>query len=112
MPRQLKRMSQVLVLALLLVAAAGNTAQAARLGLLCPPPDCCTKTFTVIVCHPCTGCEIPIDLCIPCCCDGCPVVSERCTLIGAGLVRYDWCCGFTAVIRFDKCGGYKVHYRG
>lgn len=93
------------------------SAHAGRLGLLCPPPcappPCCEmKTITVEVCHPCTCCKIPVELCIPACCDDCPLVRERCTLIGCGLIRYDWCCGYTAIIRFDRCGGYTVHYRG
>ena len=98
----------------------GQTAEAGRLhrraALNCCDPCCnpCvpTKKICVTACHPCTGCPVKIELCVPVCCDDCPAVSSRRTLIGAGLVRYDWCCGFTAVVRFDRCGGYRVIYRG
>jgi len=74
----------------------------------CAPP----KTICVTACNPCTCCPVKIKLCVPACCDGCPAVSSRRTLIGAGLVRYDWCCGFSAIVRFNRCGGYRVIYRG
>ena len=112
MLRYTRRGVATLFVALFIALSASQSAYAGRLGLLSPPPDCGTKTIVVVVCHPCTGCELPVELCVPCCCDDHPLVRERCTLIGAGLVRYDWCCGFTAVIRFDRCGGYKVSYRG
>ncbi len=74
----------------------------------CPPP----VIFNVYVCNPCTGCMESIDLCIPACCTGVPCVTKRCTIIGRGLIRYDWCCGFTATVRFTRCGDYRVIYRG
>gem|GEM_PF-1342813 len=74
----------------------------------CPPP----VIFNVCVCNPCTGCKESIDLCIPACCTGVPCVTQRGTIIGSGLVRYEWCCGFTAIVRFDRCGNHRVIYRG
>ncbi len=75
------------------------------------PAGSSTIIYQVEVCHPGTGCKHVVDLCLPCCCTGAPCVTQRCTLIGCGLVRYDWCCGCTVVIRFDRCGGYRVIYR-
>lgn len=96
---------------------AGRLARA-RLATPCAPePACCEPCpppviFNVCVCNPCTGCKESIDLCIPACCTDVPCVTKRCTIIGCGLIRYDWCCGFTAIVRFDRCGDYRVIYRG
>jgi len=74
----------------------------------CAPP----QTICLTACHPCTGCPVEIKLCVPACCEGMPTVCSRPTLIGSGLIRYDWCCGFSAIVRFDRCGNYRVFYRG
>lgn len=74
----------------------------------CQPPIKQTLTF----CHPCTGCKVAVDVCLPGCCTGCPQVSERCTLIGCGAVTYQWCCGFSATVRFARSGDVTVVYRG
>lgn len=74
----------------------------------CLPPIKQTLTF----CHPCTGCKVDVDLCLPGCCTGCPKVCHRRTLIGCGAVTYEWCCGVSATIRFQKCGDVTVIYRG
>lgn len=74
----------------------------------CQPPIKQTLTF----CHPCTGCKVAVDVCLPACCKGCPQVYERCTLIGCGAVTYQWCCGFSATLRFARCGDVTVVYRG
>ena len=83
-------------------------------GGSCYDPCCEMVTTTVTVCDPCTGCKVCIKLCIPkCCVDECPQVFSRRTLIGRGLTRYTWCCcGYSATIRWDRCGGYRVIYRG
>jgi hypothetical protein len=39
-------------------------------------------------------------------------VSERCTLVGNGAITYTWCCGFSATVRFSRCGDVLVIYRG
>lgn len=74
----------------------------------CQPKIKQTLTF----CHPCTGCKVAVDVCLPGCCTGCPKVSQRCTLIGCGAVTYQWCCGFSATVRFARCGDVTVIYRG
>lgn len=66
----------------------------------------------VVVCDPCTGCPIRVPVCLPSCCTGDPCVSGRCTVVGRGLVRFTWCCGFTATVRFSRCGDLLVTYRG
>ena len=68
-------------------------------------------TYRLAVCHPCTGCPVEVDVCLPACCSGAPCVSGRRTIFGAGLVHYDWDCGYGVTIRFMKCGDLKVAYR-
>lgn len=67
---------------------------------------------TLTYCDPCTGCKMAVDVCIPACCTGCPQVSSRCTIIGCGAVTYQWCCGFSATLRFARSGDVTVIYRG
>jgi len=73
----------------------------------CLPPIKQRLTF----CHPCTGCKVSVDVCIPGECTDCPLVTCRNTLFGSGLVRYDWCCGYSVIIRFTAHGGVRVIYR-
>lgn len=82
----------------------------AKRSVCCDPcmPD--IKT-TLVVCDPCTGCPVAIDVCLPGCCTDCPTVSERCTLIGRGAITYCWSCGFSATFRFRKHGDVVVIYR-
>lgn len=105
-------------------------ATAADCGDECPPPcvsicyrdlsrcrTCCDPCLPdikscVSVCDPCTGCPIKIPVCLPGCCTGDPCVSGRCTIVGRGLVRFTWCCGFSATVRFSRCGDILVTYRG
>jgi hypothetical protein len=74
----------------------------------CEPP---VKT-TLKVVNPCTCCAGEIPVCLPACCDGCPQISSRPGLLCQGVVHYDWCCGFSVTIRFDRCGDAVVIYRG
>jgi hypothetical protein len=55
---------------------------------------------------------VAVPVCLPACCQGCPCESSRCTLLGCGQVRYDYCCGCSVVIRFQKCGDILVIYEG
>jgi hypothetical protein len=73
----------------------------------CPPPvkQCIT------VCHPCTGCPVNVEVCLPACCEGAPTQCCRRTLFGAGAVDLTWCCGEHVIVRFSKCGDYRVVYR-
>ena len=46
------------------------------------------------------------------CCQGCPCESSRNTLFGCGQVRYDYGCGCSVVVRFQKSGDILVVYHG
>ena len=46
------------------------------------------------------------------CCQGCPCESSRCTVFGCGQVRYDYACGYSVVVRFQKHGDILVTYHG
>jgi hypothetical protein len=76
---------------------------------------CCDPCIPLVpqvltVCDPCTGCPVPVEVCLPACCDGEPCVSSRNTLFGNGLVRFDWCGGYGVTVRFTRCGDLKVIY--
>ena len=51
-------------------------------------------------------------VCLPACCQGCPCETSRCTLLGCGQVRYDYACGCSVIIRFQKHGDILVTYVG
>jgi hypothetical protein len=55
---------------------------------------------------------VGVPVCVPACCQGCPCETSRCTLLGCGQVRYDYACGCSVVIRFQKCGDILVTYHG
>ena len=119
---------------LALVTANENVAPtAAEPGCCAPAPKCCPqpcisyvnrgcfkvccgceapKKTTIKVVNPCTCCTVEIPVCLPACCDGCPQVTSRCGLLCRGVVHYDWCCGFSVTVRFDRCGDAVVIYRG
>lgn len=67
---------------------------------------------TITVVNPCTCCPVEIPVCLPACCKGCPEITSRCGLLCRGVVHYDWCCGFSVTVRFDRCGDAVVIYRG
>jgi hypothetical protein len=74
----------------------------------CPPPP--PKTVILHVCHPCTGCQYDIAVCIPACCEGAPKVCFEKTLIGDGKTVFEWCCGHRVVVRYNH-HGYRVIQR-
>jgi hypothetical protein len=55
---------------------------------------------------------VQVPVCLPACCQGCPCETSRCTLLGCGQVRYDYCCGCSVIVRFQKCGDILVIYEG
>ena len=75
----------------------------------CPEP-----TFETVLeaTSPETCRAVAIPVCLPACCQGCPCQSSRCTLLGCGQVRFDYCCGVSVVVRFQKCGAILVTYHG
>lgn len=106
------------------VAAAGGPACCEP---VCCPPNICYRDRTrcnsccdscqpdikqvLTVCDPCTGCPVAVPVCLPACTTGCPEVCARGALLGRGVVTYTWCNGFSATIRFDRCGDVLVTYR-
>lgn len=82
-------------------------------GRLCRP-KCCKPPVKLVLAtkNPCTCCPVDVPVCLPGCCCGEPKVDCRKTLIGEGLVTYDWCCGVSVSIRYKKCGEVVVTYRG
>jgi hypothetical protein len=76
----------------------------------CPPPP--PIQVVLKVCHPCTGCEYDVAVCIPACCTDAPCVTHQGTIIGQGKTVYRWSSGHTVVVRFPSGGGYRVLQRG
>jgi len=76
---------------------------------------CCVEPTYETVLNPmspetcCTAC---VPVCLPACCDGCPCESSRDTLLGCGQVRYDYACGVSVIVRFQKHGDIHVTYVG
>ena len=109
------RMHMVLAGLLLVIGAlAICPAQGDASGFLCrdrcPPPP--PIPVVLRVCHPCTGCEYDVQVCIPACCIDVPCVSHHRTLIGDGKTVYAWKSGHQVVVRFPSGGGYRVIQRG
>ncbi len=76
---------------------------------------CCEEpTYETVLmpCSPETGCTVAVPVCLPACCQGCPCESSRCTLLGCGQVKYDYGCGCSVVVRFQKHGDILVIYEG
>ena len=76
---------------------------------------CCPEPTYETVLNPvspetCRGVAVPV--CLPACCQGCPCETSRCTLFGCGQVRYDYACGCSVIVRFQKCGDICVTYVG
>lgn len=77
--------------------------------------DCCpAPTYETVLeaTSPETCCTVAVPVCLPACCQGCPCEKSRCTLLGCGQVRFDYSCGVSVVVRFQKCGDILVTYHG
>jgi hypothetical protein len=76
--------------------------------------DPCKPPIKAVLCvkNPCTCCPVDVPVCLPSCCCGEPKVTCRKAVLGDGIVTYDWCCGVSVTVRFDKCGDLLVTYRG
>lgn len=94
--------------AILVVVLGSSHADAGLFGCCgkdrCPPPP--KVEVCLMICSPCDGCPVPVTLCVPeCCVCEEPDVTTRCALIGSGVTHVDYCCcGFSATIRWDRCG--------
>jgi hypothetical protein len=75
----------------------------------CPEPTYETALNPV---SPETCRAVAVPVCLPACCQGCPCETSRCTLLGCGQVRYDYACGCSVIVRFQKCGDICVTYVG
>lgn len=74
---------------------------------------CAPPIETVLkVMNPCTCCVVEIPVCLSACCQGEPRSCSRCGLFGRGVVRYEWCCGFSVNVTFKRCGDVVVTYIG
>jgi hypothetical protein len=59
-----------------------------------------------------TCCSVCVPVCLPVCCQGCPCETSRSTILGCGQVRYDYACGSSVIVRFQKKGDIQVTYVG
>jgi len=75
----------------------------------CPEP---TYETVLTPTSPETCCTVNVPVCLPACCQGCPCEASRCTLFGCGQVRYDYACGCSVIVRFQKHGDILVTYVG
>jgi len=110
---------RVLICGLMIVVAGLASASSADAGIFgrCCPKPCCEPPppveTTLYVCHPCTGCKVPVTVCVPACCaTEAPAVCSRRALIGKELTTFSYCCGFEVKVRWDHCGKPVVHTRG
>ena len=77
--------------------------------------NCCAEPTYETVLNPTspeTCRTVAVPVCLPACCQGCPCEASRCTLLGCGQVRYDYACGCSVIVRFQKHGDILVTYVG
>lgn len=127
--------ASVIALAALCMSLGGGAAESraaeASLGRgHCPTPhisyrytghhrrNCCSHqpqmTVLLSVKSPekCNACPVEVPVCVPACCVDVPCVSARRTLIGCGQVTYEWRCGVSVTVRFQRDGDLLVTYHG
>ena len=76
---------------------------------------CCAEPTYETVLNPTSPetCQtVAVPVCLPACCQGCPCETSRCTLLGCGQVRYEYACGCSVIVRFQKQGDIMVTYVG
>ena len=76
---------------------------------------CCDQpTYETVLnaTSPETCAMVAVPVCLPSCCQGCPCETSRSTLLGCGQVRYDYACGCSVIVRFQKHGDIQVTYVG
>jgi len=78
-------------------------------GGCCPEP---TYETVLTPTSPETCATVAVPVCLPACCQDCPCESSRCTILGCGQVRYDYACGCSVIVRFQKSGDILVIYEG
>lgn len=80
-------------------------------GCKCFDP-CKTEQVILQVKDPCTCCLVEVPVCVPCCCDGGPVMCCYSGFMKRDVVEYTWGCGFYLKVVFDRRGDVTVHYYG
>jgi hypothetical protein len=76
----------------------------------CPAPEPIKTVLTVKNPCTCACCEVAIPVCLPGCCTGEPTVDCHHGLFACGVVKYDWCCGVSVVVKFKHNGEVIVTY--
>lgn len=79
-----------------------------RAGCGCAPP----VEMVLSAMNPCTCCPVAIPVCVPACCQCAPSVSCHSGLFCAGVVDFDWSCGYRITVRFRHNGEVVVVTRG
>lgn len=76
--------------------------------------DCCTPPIQTVLTaiNPCTCCPVEIPVCVPGCCNCAPTMSCHSGLLCAGVVEFDWSCGYSVTVRFKHNGDVVVVTRG
>jgi hypothetical protein len=74
----------------------------------CAPP---VETILTAI-NPCTCCPVEIPVCVPACCNCAPAMSCHSGLLCAGVVDFDWSCGYRVTVRFKHNGDVVVVTRG
>lgn len=75
--------------------------------------DCGSSYQTVLtVIDPKTCCAVDVPVCVPTCCVGAPQCSGRNGLLGRGITKFNWCCGYSVRVVIGHHGDVTVHYYG
>lgn len=74
---------------------------------------CAPQVETILTAiNPCTCCPVEIPVCVPACCNCAPAMSCHGGLLCAGVVDFDWSCGYRVTVRFKHNGDVVVVTRG
>lgn len=73
--------------------------------------ECAPIQTALQVTDPCTCCTIEVPVCLPGCCTGSPAVCSRCPILfNREVIKFEYCCGVTVVVKISKCGDILVTY--
>ncbi|MBC8351036.1 MAG: hypothetical protein H8E66_03565 [Planctomycetes bacterium] len=75
--------------------------------------DCGSSYRTVLtVIDPVTCCAVDVPVCVPTCCVESPLCRGRNGLLGRGITKFSWCCGYSVRVVIGHHGDVTVHYYG
>lgn len=75
--------------------------------------DCGASYQTVLtVVDPKSCCPIDVPVCVPACCTDLPQCSGRDGILGRGITKFSWCCGYSVRVVVGHRGDVTVHYYG